>query len=89
MIINELTGRLIECVLHQNGNHVIQKCVVVVPKELLSSIIDAFVGQVIEITNLKDTFEVPNQTYQVTYRDGEGGTTSLQWDYMMKTCTHV
>lgn len=47
MIVNELAGRMIECVVHQNGNHVIQKCVVSVPHELLNIIIDTFVGQVI------------------------------------------
>lgn len=46
LIIDELSSQIVDCVMHQNGNHVIQKCIMSVSQELLDTIIDSFVGKV-------------------------------------------
>lgn len=44
--MHELDGHVMKCVLDQNGNHVIQKCIECVPTEKIGFIISAFRGQV-------------------------------------------
>ncbi|KKY28558.1 putative mrna binding protein pumilio [Phaeomoniella chlamydospora] len=50
-LISELNtkGLVLECVMDQNGNHVIQKAIERVPTEHIQFIIDAFLGQVAQL----------------------------------------
>ncbi|VDP88605.1 unnamed protein product [Echinostoma caproni] len=53
-IIKELDGCVIKCVKDQNGNHVVQRCVQLVPADHLQFIVDSFkdhvsVSQVLRI----------------------------------------
>lgn len=44
--IAELKGNVERCVKDQNGNHVIQKCIEILPSQSTAFIIDAFIGNV-------------------------------------------
>ena len=46
VIVNELVGRMIECIMHQNGNHVVQRIITSVPQKLLNIIIKSLTGDV-------------------------------------------
>ncbi len=46
VIVNELVGKVIECIMHQNGNHVVQRIITCVPQKLLNNIIKALAGNV-------------------------------------------
>ena len=53
VIVNELVGRMVDCVMHQNGNHVIQRCITNVSPSQLDLIVNAFVGNVSHCNNSK------------------------------------
>ena len=53
VIVNELVGRMVDCVMHQNGNHVIQRCITNVSPSQLDLIVNAFVGNVSHHNNSK------------------------------------
>ena len=46
MIVNELVERIVDCVMHRNGNHVIQRCIMSVLSSQLNIIVNALVGNV-------------------------------------------
>ena len=46
----ELDGNVLKCVKDQNGNHVVQKCIETVEASRLQFIIDAFRGQVYNLS---------------------------------------
>ncbi len=46
VIVNELVGRMIECIMHQNGNHVVQRIITSVPQKLINLIINSLAGDV-------------------------------------------
>ena len=46
----ELDGNVLKCVKDQNGNHVVQKCIETVEPSRLQFIIDAFQGQVYNLS---------------------------------------
>ena len=41
---------MLQCVLDQNGNHVVQKCIEKVDPESLTFIIDAFKGEIYKLS---------------------------------------
>ena len=45
-VVSELDGHVVECVMDQNGNHVIQKCFECVSPTFLDFIITSFEGMV-------------------------------------------
>ena len=47
VVVTELIGRIVECIMHQNGNHVIQRIIICVPQKLLDNIIYALTGTVL------------------------------------------
>ena len=58
VIVNELVGRMIECIMHQNGNHVVQRIITSVSHKLINLIINSLAGDVrlntfLIIVNLK------------------------------------
>ena len=48
--LQELDGNVLKCVKDQNGNHVVQKCIETVEASRLQFIIDAFSGQVYNLS---------------------------------------
>ena len=48
--LQELDGNVLKCVKDQNGNHVVQKCIETVEPSRLQFIIDAFQGQVYNLS---------------------------------------
>lgn len=46
VVVNELVARMVECIMHQNGNHVVQQIIICVPQKLLVNIINALAGNV-------------------------------------------
>jgi len=42
LIVSELKGNVLQCIKDQNGNHVIQKCIEMVPPDQIQFIIDGF-----------------------------------------------
>jgi Pumilio-family RNA binding repeat len=49
-LVRELEGHEMQCVRDQNGNHVIQKCIELVPVEHIGFIITSFRGQVASLS---------------------------------------
>ena len=49
-IVKELEGNILRCVKDQNGNHVIQKVIECLPAEQLAFIVEAFNGQVMQLS---------------------------------------
>ncbi|MEN2643536.1 hypothetical protein AAER46_05905, partial [Acinetobacter baumannii] len=49
-IVKELEGNIMKCVKDQNGNHVIQKCIERIPPNLIQFIVEAFAGQVYNLS---------------------------------------
>ena len=45
-VIIELEGHILDCVMDQNGNHVVQKCFECVSSVHLDFVVDAFEGSV-------------------------------------------
>ena len=50
LLSQELDGNVLKCVKDQNGNHVVQKCIETVEASRLQFIIDAFRGQVYNLS---------------------------------------
>ena len=48
--VKELEGNVLQCVLDQNGNHVVQKCIEKVDPESLSFIINSFKGEIYKLS---------------------------------------
>lgn len=49
-MVAELDGSVMKCILDQNGNHVIQKCIECVPGDRIQFITSAFYGQVLALS---------------------------------------
>ena len=50
-LVQELDGHVMCCVLDQNGNHVIQKCIECISQDKIHFIILAFFGQVVALSS--------------------------------------
>ena len=50
-LVQELDGHVMRCVLDQNGNHVIQKCIECISQDKIHFIISAFFGQVVALSS--------------------------------------
>ena len=49
-LVSELQGHVMECVRDQNANHVLQMSVQYAPQNVVKFIIDAFIGQAVDLS---------------------------------------